>query len=114
MFTTILAAVLAIAFVALGVARIMQIPYMTRLAHTLGIHIAQFRLIGVLEVIFGLLTLGGIWVGWLGTTGAFLMTVTAAVAIVAHARANDFLQNYALPAALLVLSFTLFLAHIYA
>jgi hypothetical protein len=31
----------------------------------------------------------------------------------AHARANDILGNYLLPAVLLILSFTLFLAHIY-
>jgi hypothetical protein len=41
------------------------------------------------------------------------MTAAAALAIVAHARANDILQNYILPAVLLVLSFSLFLGYIY-
>lgn len=113
MFTTILAVVLAIAFIALGAARVMTIPYMVNLARTLGIHLAQFRVAGLLEIVFGLLVLGGIWVDWMGTLGSLLMTAAAALAIVAHARANDILQNYLLPAVLLILSFTLFLAHIY-
>ena len=112
MFTTTLAVVLALAFIALGAARVMAIPYMVNLARNLGIHLAQFRIAGSLEILFGLLVLGGIWVSWMGTTGSLLMTATAAVAIVAHARANDILQNYILPAVLLVLAFTLFLSHI--
>jgi hypothetical protein len=113
MFTTILTVVLAAAFIALGAARVMAIPYMARLARTLGIHLAQFRVAGLLEIVFGVLALGGIWVHWMGTLGSLLMTAAAAIAIVAHARANDILQNYILPAVLLVLAFTLFLAHIY-
>jgi hypothetical protein len=113
MFTTTLSVVLAIAFVALGAARMRPIPHMARLARRLGIHIAQFRIAGLLEVLFGLITLGGIWIEWMGTLGALLLTATAAAAVVAHARANDILQNYLLPAGLLVLSFTLVLAHVY-
>jgi hypothetical protein len=113
MFTTILSVVLAIAFIALGAARVMTIPYMVNRARTLGIHLAQFRVAGLLEIVFGLLALGGIWVDWMGTLGSLLMTAAAAIAIVAHARANDILGNYLLPAVLLILSFTLFLAHIY-
>jgi hypothetical protein len=113
MFTTILSVVLAIAFIALGAARAMAIPYMVNLARTLGIHLAQFRVAGLLEILFGLLVLGGIWIDWMGTLGSLMMTATTAVAIVAHARANDILQNYLLPAVLLVLSFTLFLVYIY-
>ena len=113
MFTTILTVVLAIAFIALGAARVRPIPYMVRLARTLGIHLAQFRLAGLLEIVFGLLVLGGLWIDWMGTLGSLLMTAAAAIAIVAHARANDILQNYLLPAVLLVLAFTLFLAHVY-
>lgn len=113
MFTTTLAVVLALAFIALGVARVMPIPYMANVARTLGIHLAQFRIAGALEILFGLLVLGGIWISWMGTAGSLLMTATAAIAIVAHARANDILQNYILPAVMLVLSFTLFLTHIF-
>ena len=113
MFMTILAVALAIAFIALGAARVMTIPYMANLARTLGIHLAQFRVAGMLEILFGLLVLGGIWIEWMGTVGSLLMTAAAALAIVAHARANDILQNYILPAVLLVLAFTLFLAHLY-
>jgi uncharacterized membrane protein YphA (DoxX/SURF4 family) len=113
MFMTILAVALAIAFIALGAARVMAIPYMTNLARTLGIHLAQFRVAGMLEILFGLLVLGGIWIEWMGTVGSLLMTAAAALAIVAHARANDILQNYILPAVLLVLSFSLFLGYIY-
>ncbi len=113
MFTTTLAVVLALAFIALGAARAAAIPYMTNLARNLGIHLAQFRVAGVLEILFGLLVLGGIWISWMGTVGSLLMTATAAVAVVAHARANDILQNYILPAVMLVLAFTLFLTHIF-
>jgi hypothetical protein len=113
MFMTILAVALAIAFIALGGARVMAIPYMANLARTLGIHLAQFRVAGMLEVLLGLLVLGGIWIEWMGTVGSLLMTAAAALAIVAHARANDILQNYILPAVLLVLSFSLFLGYIY-
>jgi uncharacterized membrane protein YphA (DoxX/SURF4 family) len=113
MFMTILAVALAIAFIALGAARVMAIPYMANLARTLGIHLAQFRVAGMLEILFGLLVLGGIWIEWMGTVGSLLMTAAAALAIVAHARANDILQNYILPAVLLVLSFSLFLGYLY-
>ena len=113
MFMTILAVALAIAFIALGAARVMAIPYMANLARTLGIHLAQFRVAGMLEILFGLLVLGGIWIEWMGTVGSLLMTAAAALAIVARARANDILQNYILPAVLLVLSFSLFLGYIY-
>ena len=113
MFTTILSVVLAIAFIALGAARVLPHPYMVNRARSLGIHLAQFRVAGMLEVLFGLLVLGGIWVEWMGTLGAVLMTGSAAIAIVANARANSILQDYLLPAALLVLSFTLFLANVY-
>lgn len=112
MFTTILAVVLALAFIALGAARVMPIPYMVNLARNLGIQLAQFRVAGALEILFGLLVLGGIWIDWMDSVGSLLMTATAAVAIVAHARANDILQNYILPAVLLVLAFTLFLTHV--
>jgi uncharacterized membrane protein YphA (DoxX/SURF4 family) len=113
MSTTILSVVLAAAFIGLGAARMMTIPYMAAQARSLGIHLAQFRIAGLLEVLFGLLVLGGIWVHWMGTLGSLLMTATAAIAIVAHARANDILQNYILPLVLLLLAFTLFLARIY-
>ena len=113
MLTTIFSVVLAIVFIAFGGARVLPIPFMVDRARTLGIHLAQFRVAGLLEILFGLLVLGGIWLGWMGTLGSVLMTAAAAVAIVAHARANDILQNYLLPAAVLVLSFTLFLMHVY-
>jgi hypothetical protein len=113
MFMTILSVVLALAFIGLGAARVMAIPYMTSLARTLGIHFAQFRVAGLLEVLFGLMVLGGIWIDWMSTMGSLLMTAAAAIAIVAHARANDILQNYILPAVLLVLAFSLFLANVY-
>lgn len=113
MFMTILSVALGVAFIALGVARVMAIPYMVNLARNLGIHLAQFRVAGLLEIVFGLLVLGGIGIDWMGTLGSLLMTAATAVALVAHARANDILQNYILPAVMLVLAFSLFLMHIY-
>ena len=60
--------------------------YMVNLARNLGIQLAQFRVAGALEILFGLLVLSGIWIDWMGSMGSLLMTATAAVAIVAHAR----------------------------
>ena len=113
MYSTILAVVLGVAFLLAGAARIRMIPQFFTQARTLGIHYAQFRLIGVLEVIFALLVVAGIWVGWLGTVGSLMLTALMAVAILAHARANDQLKNYAPPAVLGMLAFILFLTHIY-
>lgn len=114
MYSTILAAVLGVAFLLTGAARIRMIPQMFTQARTLGIHYAQFRLIGVLEIVFALLVIAGIWVSWVGTFGSLMLTAMMSVAILAHARANDALQNFALPAVLGLLAFILFLMHIYA
>lgn len=113
MFSTILAVVVAVAFIAVGAARIRMIPQMFNQARMLGIHYPQFRFIGVLEVVFAVFVLLGIWVGWLGAIGSVVLTALMAVAILAHARANDALRNYAPPAVLGILAFILFLTHVY-
>ena len=113
MFQTVLTVVLALVFLAFGAARIRMIPQMFDQARRLGIHYPQFRVAGMLEVVFALLVIGGIWVGWLGTIGSLLMTGTAAVAIVAHARANSPLARYAPAIATCILAFILLLTHIY-
>jgi uncharacterized membrane protein YphA (DoxX/SURF4 family) len=114
MTTTILSVVLAVAFLAIGAARLRMIPLMSSQARALGIHEPQFRLIGVLEILFALLVLAGIRVSWMGTLGALLMTGAAALAIIAHARANDLPKNYVPAGVLGLLAFVLFLVHIYA
>ena len=113
MISTILSVVVAVAFIAAGAARIRMIPQMFEQARSLGIHYAQFRLIGVLEIIFALMVLAGIWIEWLGMLGSLVLTVVMAVAIIAHARVNDALKNY-IPAAVLgILAFIVFLTHLY-
>lgn len=113
MILTILSVILAAAFLVAGAARIRMIPAMFTQARTLGIHYPQFRLVGALEVVFALCVLAGIWVGWLGTFGSLVLTVMMAVAILAHARANDVLRNYVPASVLGILSFIVFLIHIY-
>ena len=113
MILTILSVILAAAFLIAGAARIRMIPVMFNQARTLGIHYPQFRLIGVLEVVFALCVLAGIWVSWLGTFGSLMLTIMMAVAILAHARANDALKNYAPASVLGILAFIIFLIHIY-
>ncbi len=114
MTMTILSVVLAVAFLAFGAARIRMIPLMVDQARALGIHVPQFRLIGTLEILFALMVLAGIWVTWLGTLGSLLMTIAAALAIIAHARANDLPKNYAPAAVVGILAFVVLLMHIYA
>lgn len=113
MTLTILSVILAAAFLISGAVRIRMIPAMFTQARTLGIHYPQFRLIGVLEVVFALCVLAGIWIEWLGTFGSLMLTATMAVAILAHARANDALKNY-IPASVLgILAFIVLLIHVY-
>jgi hypothetical protein len=114
MFHTILSAVLALEFLAFGAARIRMIPQMFEQARRLGIHYPQFRVAGAIEVILAAMVLAGIWVGWLSTLGALLMTVAAAIAIVAHARANSMLARYVPAMVTCVLAFILFLMRIYS
>lgn len=113
MFLTILSVILAVIFVAFGAARVRMIPQMFAQARHLGIHYPQFRLAGALEVLFALMVIGGIWVSWLGTLGAILMTAAAALAIVAHARVNSALARYAPAVVTCLLAFTLVLTHVY-
>lgn len=114
MILTILSVVVALAFIAVGAARIRLIPLMFNQARRLGIHYPQFRLFGGLEVFFALLVLAGIWIGWMGTFGSLMLTVLAAIAVLFHARANDALPNFAIPAVLGILAFIVMLMHIYA
>lgn len=114
MTLTILSVVLALVFAVAGAAHIRMIPQMTDISRRLGIRYPQFRLIGVLEIVFAALVLFGIWIGWMGTIGSLLLTATMSVAILAHARVNDALVNYAAPSVLGILAFILFLVHLYS
>lgn len=113
MTMTILSALLAVAFLGFGAARLRMIPLMSGQARALGIHEPQFRLVGALEILLALMVLAGIWVDWLGTLGSLLMTAAAALAILAHARASDLPKNYVPAAVLGILAFVVFLMHVY-
>lgn len=113
MTLTILSIFLAIVFLVAGAAKLRAIPQMVDMAGNLGIAWPQFRLVGVLEILFAILVLAGIWIGWIGMLGSLLLTLTMSGAILAHARVNDALINYVAPAVLGILAFILFLIHIY-
>jgi|GEM_PF-2716375 len=109
----VLSTVLAVAFLAMGVSRALLVPMAKATAARLGLVDQQFRVIGVLEVIFAVLTFVGIWIGWMGWIGSLMLTVLAAGAILAHARVADPPKEYLPPAVLGILSFILFLIHVY-
>ncbi|MBA2556752.1 MAG: DoxX family protein [Chloroflexi bacterium] len=113
MTLNLLSVVVALAALLYGAVKIRLIPAMFRQARTLGVRYPQFRLLGVIEVVLAILVVLGIWAGWVGTIGSLLLTVVMSVLIVLHARANDVPMNYIAPAALGILSFILFLVHVY-
>jgi uncharacterized membrane protein YphA (DoxX/SURF4 family) len=109
----ILSILLAVVFLFAGAAKLRALPQMVDMSRNLGIAWPQFRLAGVLEILFAVLVVLGIWVGWIGTLGAMLLTATMAVAILAHARVDDAPVRYAPPAILGILAFVLLLVHVY-
>lgn len=109
----LLSVVVGLAALAYGAAKVRLIPQMFTEARTLGIHYPQYRLFGAIEAVMGVFVLLGIWVGWLGTFGAVMLTLMMSILIVMHARANDVAMHYAAPAAIGVLAFILFLVHIF-
>lgn len=109
----VLSTVIALAFLALGVSRVLLIPMSQSTTARIGLVDQQLRVIGVLEVIFAVLTFLGIWIGWMGWIGSLMLTVIAAGAILAHSRVADAPVTYIAPSVLGILSFILFLMHIY-
>jgi len=109
----VLSVLVAAAFLAAGAAKIRLIPMMAFTARRLGVPRQQMRLIGVLEVIFAVMTFLGIWIEWMGSLGALVLTLIAAGAIIAHARVAD-APKEVIPAIVLgILAFILFLMHLY-
>lgn len=109
----VLSVLVAAAFLAAGAAKIRLIPMMLSTARRLGVPYRQMRLIGVLEVVFAVVTFLGIWINWLGSLGTLVLTLIAAGAIIAHARVADAPKEVIAPAVLGILSFILFLTHLY-
>ncbi len=109
----VLSVLVAAAFLAAGAAKIRMIPMMAATARRLGLATQQFRLIGTLEIVFAIMTFLGIWIGWLGSIGSLVLTFIAAGAILAHARVADPPKEVIAPAVLGILSFILFLVHLY-
>jgi uncharacterized membrane protein YkgB len=113
MTLTLLSVVVGAAALLYGAAKIRLFPQMYTQARTLGIHYPQFRLLGAIEVVLGILVILGIWVAWLGTLGAVLLTLVMAIQIVLHARANDVIRGYIVPATIGILAFILLLGHVF-
>jgi hypothetical protein len=109
----VLSVLVAAAFLAAGAVKIRMIPIMFATARRLGVPFRQMRLIGVLEVIFAVVTFLGIWVDWLGSIGTLVLTLIAAGAIIAHARVADAPKEVIAPVALGTLAFIVFLMHLY-
>ena len=80
---------LAVLFVALGVAKLLLVPFMARAAEHFGISPTNYRLIGALEVAAaGGLVIGLFWPP-LGIAAAVGLVVLLIGAVVAHRRAGD-------------------------
>ena len=110
----LLSVVMGAAALLYGAAKIRLFPQMFAQARTLGIRYPQFRLLGAFEVLLALLIVAGIWVEWLGATGALLLTFVMSVLVVLYARANAVMQSYIVPSMIGILAFILFLVHILA
>jgi len=106
-FSTILAAVLGIAFVAAGIPKLAGqaklVANFKRWGYPDEIRVAT----GAVELLAGVLLLVGIAVPALAITGVMLVMVVMVGALFTHQRAADPLGRWIAPAALLVLAFAL-------
>ena len=109
----LLSVVVGAAALLYGAAKIRLFPQLFAEARRLGIHYPQYRLFGAIEAVLGLLVILGIWVAWLGALGTVLLTLAMAILVVLHARANDALQGYVVPAVIGVLAFILLQVHVF-
>lgn len=109
----VLSIIVAAGFILTGAVKVRMIPMAVATTRRLGIRYQQYRLIGAVEIIFAVMVLLGIWIGWMGSLGTLVLTLIAAVTILAHARVADAPKEIIAPAVLGILSFVLFLVHIY-
>ncbi|MGW0582952.1 DoxX family protein [Streptomyces sp. NPDC002920] len=87
--TAVVAALLALAFLAAGAQKATGQAKALEQADHLKVSHALYRLIGVLEVLGAVGVVIGLWVPWLGIAAAAGLTLTMVGAVGAHARAKD-------------------------
>jgi DoxX-like family len=93
--TTILAALLVIAFTVLGAAKLAAVPAMRARAEHVGFSVAAYRRIGFLEVLAVLGLLVGAFIPVIGALAAAGLLMLLGGAIVAHLRNGDGLREIA-------------------
>ena len=101
--TTILAALLIVAFAALGTAKIAAVPAMRARAEHVGFSVAAYRRIGLLEVLAVAGLLVGAFIPVIGALAAVGLLMLLGGALVTHLRNGDGLREIA-PAVVLGLA----------
>ena len=110
--TTILAAVLVVAFAAAGAAKVAAVPAMRARAAHVGFTVAAYRRIGILEILGVLGLLVGAFVPVIGALAAVGLLLLLVGAVVAHLRSGDGVRAL-LPAIVLGLTTFAFLLLIF-
>jgi len=100
--TSILAAVLVIAFAAFGTAKLAAVPAMRARAEHVGFSVTAYRRIGLLEILGVLGLLVGAFVPVIGALAAAGLLMLLGGAVVAHVRNGDGIREIA-PAIVLCL-----------
>ncbi|GAB3053266.1 DoxX family protein [Intrasporangium mesophilum] len=93
--TTILAALLVVAFTAFGTAKLAAVPAMRARAEHVGFSVAAYRKIGFLEVLGVVGLLVGAFVPVIGALAAAGLLMLLAGAVVAHLRNGDGIREVA-------------------
>ena len=101
--TTILAALLIVAFAAAGTAKLAAVPAMRARAEHVGFSVAAYRRIGLLEVLAVLGLLVGAFIPVVGALAAVGLLMLLGGALVTHIRNGDGLREIA-PAVVLGLA----------
>ena len=101
--TTILAALLIVAFAAAGTAKLAAVPAMRARAEHVGFSVAAYRRIGLLEVLAVLGLLVGAFIPVVGALAAVGLLMLLGGALVTHLRNGDGLREIA-PAVVLGLA----------
>ncbi len=106
--TTILAAVLVVAFAAAGSTKLAAVPAMRARAAHVGLSVAAYRRIGTLEILGVLGLLAGALVPMIGALAAGGLLLLLCGAVIAHLRTGDGLREL-VPAVVLGLTTLAFL-----
>ena len=105
---TIIAIVLAVAFLAAGVAKLQGVPQMKQNLSRLGVRRPLPTAIGALEVLAAVGLLLGFFATWIAVLAALGLTMLMIGAVVFHVRAGDGPAGFGAPALLGVLALVLF------